>query len=229
MLTLKEAREQGSHIYYTGLACIHGHIAYRYVKTRQCSDCAKIKQQAYAAKNAVRLALKSSATWAGKTKEEREEHNILRKIYYNNTRVARLAEKKKAYEKLRLNEQWMQEKRDKTNTYRALHGRIDKQHPLSKKKWKLENKGSVNAAHMKRHVSKINRTPVWTSETDIWMMKEIYELCELRTRLTGISWHVDHIIPLQGVCVSGLHTPYNLQVIPAMENIKKGNKFEVLA
>jgi hypothetical protein len=49
----------------------------------------------------------------------------------------------------------------------------------------------------------------------------------LRTKMTGIEWHVDHIIPLQGKNVSGLHTPYNLQVIPASWNTAKGNKFEV--
>jgi hypothetical protein len=41
-----------------------------------------------------------------------------------------------------------------------------------------------------------------------------------------MSWHVDHIIPLQGKNVSGLHIPENLQVIPAIENIKKRNNFE---
>ena len=86
----------------------------------------------------------------------------------------------------------------------------------------------VYAFHaLKRKADKLQRTPFWTTETDRWMIKEIYELAALRTKLTGVKWHVDHIIPLQGKLVSGLHTPYNMQVIPAMQNRIKKNKFEV--
>jgi hypothetical protein len=99
-------------------------------------------------------------------------------------------------------------------------------HLTTKKEYRESNKGKVNALSKMRKVNKINRTPKWTSDLDIWLMKEIYELATLRTKLTGIDWHVDHIIPLQGSFVSGLHTPFNMQVIPAIENIKKGNKYE---
>jgi hypothetical protein len=59
------------------------------------------------------------------------------------------------------------------------------------------------------------------------MMEQAYELAALRTRMFGFAWHVDHIIPLQGKIVSGLHTPYNLRVIPGVENVRKGAQYVV--
>lgn len=58
-----------------------------------------------------------------------------------------------------------------------------------------------------------------------WMIREAYALAALRTKLTGIKWHVDHIIPLRNSMVCGLHCEKNLQVIPARDNISKGNRF----
>lgn len=106
--------------------------------------------------------------------------------------------------------------------------------------WRLENKPLlreyvkrckakkpeiVRANTAKRRAARIQRTPAWLTEDDFWMISQAYEIAELRTKLFGFVWHVDHVIPLQGRVVSGLHTPYNLQVVPWIENIKKGNKF----
>ena len=76
----------------------------------------------------------------------------------------------------------------------------------------------------KRKASQLQRTPHWLTEDDHWMIEEAYSLAALRTKMFGVSWHVDHVIPLQGKNVSGLHVPVNLQVIPGVENIRKGNR-----
>ena len=94
------------------------------------------------------------------------------------------------------------------------------------KKYKQENNGRVAAGNKKRELAKKNRTPRWLTADDIWLMKEIYELSALRTKSTGVQWHVDHIIPLQGKKVSGLHVPTNLQIILGKDNIVKNNRFE---
>lgn len=94
----------------------------------------------------------------------------------------------------------------------------------AKKAYKDANSGKVRADTVKRRTAKMQRTPAWLTEDDFWLMEQAYELAALRTEMFGFAWHVDHVLPLQGKYVSGLHTPYNLQVIPASENIRKANK-----
>lgn len=79
-----------------------------------------------------------------------------------------------------------------------------------------------------RRAAKLKRTPIWLTKDDIWLISEAYNLASTRTKMFGFSWHVDHIVPLQAKTVSGLHVPWNLQVIPGRDNIAKNNTFEVV-
>lgn len=65
-------------------------------------------------------------------------------------------------------------------------------------------------------------TPKWANE---FFISEAYHLAKLRTKATGVQWHVDHIVPLNSKLVCGLHVEHNLRVIPGKENIRKQNKF----
>ena len=87
------------------------------------------------------------------------------------------------------------------------------------------NRAKINAKLQKRYAAKKNRMPKWLSGDDFWLIEQAYELAQLRTQIFGFQWHVDHIVPLQGELVSGLHVPHNLQVIPARDNLSKSNKF----
>lgn len=68
----------------------------------------------------------------------------------------------------------------------------------------------------RRKALKLSRVPKWA---DLEKIKEIYNSCPE-------GYHVDHIVPLQGEFVSGLHVEYNLQHLLAKDNLIKSNKFE---
>lgn len=108
---------------------------------------------------------------------------------------------------------WNKENADKVKLYAS---RVRKNH-----------KGKLNAHTVSRRLAKLQRTPSWLTADDNWMLEQAYELAALRTKLFGFAWHVDHIVPLQGKLVSGLHTPLNIQVIPGADNVRKGNRFVV--
>ena len=65
--------------------------------------------------------------------------------------------------------------------------------------------------------------PKWLTEDHEFFIEEIYSLRDLRTEVTGVVHHVDHIVPLKGKDVCGLHVPWNLQVITAKDNLSKSN------
>ena len=67
-------------------------------------------------------------------------------------------------------------------------------------------------------------TPPWLTDPQKAHIKRTYDLAALMEEITGNKYHVDHIIPLKGENVSGLHVPWNLQVLPADINLQKGNR-----
>jgi hypothetical protein len=98
---------------------------------------------------------------------------------------------------------------------------------LARKSWAERNPHNHLARTRKRQAAKIQRTPKWLTKDDFWLIEEAYSLAALRTKMFGFQWDVDHIVPLQGKKVSGLHVPDNIQVIPAKQNYQKGNSYEL--
>jgi hypothetical protein len=102
------------------------------------------------------------------------------------------------------------------------------EHPERRKKenrrYREKNRSLLNARDANRRALKLNATPRWLTEADHQLTKEIYETAKVLTEVSGSEWHVDHIIPLKGKEVCGLHCPQNLQIIPATENLCKSNK-----
>lgn len=137
---------------------------------------------------------------------------------------------------------WNAANREKCKSYSRAHFERNRGERLANlKKWGEENPGRLKAAQKawadaNRHVFTastakirakiIQRTPAWADWTEI---QKFYNEARKLTRQTGIEHQVDHIVPLNGKNVSGLHVHYNLQVITKDENLKKRNYFDPLA
>jgi len=169
-----------------------------------CKACKRAHDNAHYHKEEIKQA---KAKYA-KERRETEEFKLKekkRKAEYNSRPEVREA-KRLAIQKKRLNKEFVTKEREREKKYA-------KDHPaLFAYRTRL------------RKAAQLQRTPGWLTEDDHWLIKEAYELAALRTKMFGFKWSVDHIIPLRGKTVSGLHVPRNLQVIPLSQNSSKGNR-----
>ena len=114
----------------------------------------------------------------------------------------------------------------KTNKQKSVRQFKNKpEHNRACLKWMKQNPDKVNATNAKRRAFKLQRTPKWLTQKHLDDISHFYKQARELTKTTGIIHHVDHIIPLKGKTVSGLHVPSNLQVIPASDNCSKGNAY----
>lgn len=115
--------------------------------------------------------------------------------------------KKNAAKRLAANKQWREDNRD---------------YELARRKaWSKANPHLCVAQVAKRNARKRNATPAWA---DLEKMQAFYAEAARLTSETGIRHEVDHIIPLQGRAVCGLHCEANLQILTESANRSKHNK-----
>lgn len=79
----------------------------------------------------------------------------------------------------------------------------------------------------KRRAGSANAVPVWFCKLDEIMIAAAHREAKEKTICTGTPWEVDHIVPLTGKLVCGLHIAANIQVITRNENRRKSNSFAV--
>jgi 5-methylcytosine-specific restriction endonuclease McrA len=88
----------------------------------------------------------------------------------------------------------------------------------------IKNPAARLARTRKRQASKLQRTPAWLTAEDHSLMADYYQMAKELELIFPWKQHVDHILPLQGKLVSGLHTPLNLQILSEAANLQKSNK-----
>lgn len=92
------------------------------------------------------------------------------------------------------------------------------------RRWAARNPDKVSENARKRHSAFQQCIPKWLTASDRRRIRQKYLKAQAISAKTGVKYHVDHIIPIRGRDVSGLHVPWNLQVVTATFNYRKSRK-----
>ena len=191
----REAKALGLTTYNTGKPCKHGHLSDRYVNGAQCIECVYIQSKAWKQANPESF----QKSWKKWFESNRDTHKVWVKKWQANNKAKITIDHKI----------WRDANPDKV---KAIN-----------KRWREKNPEKYTARSVASVARRAKRVPKWNTADDRWLMAQFYDVAKLRTKVTGLSWEVDHIIPLRGKEVSGLHVPSNLQVILKSENRAKRN------
>lgn len=119
--------------------------------------------------------------------------------------------------------EWAKKNSDVVRRIKLKHYEANKAKVIARSaEWCKKNRGVMNAALAKRRAKQKLATPAWANQ---FFIDEVYRLAGLRTKLTGYTWHVDHIVPIKSKTVCGLHVEHNLRVVPAVVNQSKSNRY----
>ena len=192
-----DAIQLGLFFYRTGKPCKHGHVCDRYTKTSACVECVKKQSSAWRIANP-------------------DKHKAAVKKWWENNKPTHNARVKKWQsshpDKVReMQRDWAKANPDKVKLKTAVY--------------RAKNKSKVTAWAVTAQIRRKQRVPKWLKKEDFLQIRAAYAMSKHLTEITGTVWEVDHVIPLQGAYVSGLHTPANLQVVPKDANRKKRNHF----
>lgn len=122
---------------------------------------------------------------------------------------------------------WKKRNRSKCNAQmRNAYAKDPIKNRARVKTYRQINPGIINAQCMRRHAKKLQRTPKWLTRIQHIEIRQFYIDAKKLQWMSNSTdpFEVDHIVPLQGKNVSGLHVPWNLQILPKSLNLKKGNR-----
>jgi hypothetical protein len=155
------------------------------------------------------------------TEEQRQKRREIQKRYAERNKEKVLAASNK----------WNKENKEKMSEAARRHyqkQRVDSnfrdKQAEKTREWCAKNPDKVREQSARKRAYKLQRLPSWITKTELDEIACFYRTAQKLSIETGVKHHVDHIIPLRGKCVSGLHVPWNMQIITAKENMEKSNK-----
>lgn len=115
-------------------------------------------------------------------------------------------------------DEWVRANRERSNEIKRKYVKNNPERvKASKRKWAEANKKKILAKTIRYRADKMQARPKWLTKEQLKQIVDIYVNCPE-------GYEVDHIIPLRGKLVRGLHVPWNLQYLPISVNRRKSNK-----
>jgi len=234
ILPREVARERKITRYTDGEPCIHGHYGSRWTTDNACYECKRVKvasrdsskyaeqRKAYSQRDDVKERL---AAWQREDRKKNpEKHAVWDKTKYE--KIKDTPKERERQSKKQQAKYWSDPERFK-QIARERHARpeIGERNRERSKKYKQNNPDKVRELNLKHNhkdrTARKQRLPKWVTSEELAYITEMYRMAKT------LGMHVDHIIPLQGKNVSGLHVLANLQLLAPSENLAKKNKYEV--
>ena len=211
-VTRSEAKALGAPQYFTGKPCKQGHLAPKFTCSGSCTECLAARRREYmrewSEKN-PEVKKQRAAEWYQKNREEvieRVRANYYKDVDASRQRARDYAETHKEEAKSRI-KKWSQENPERKRQ--------------NDKAWVAANKDRAHSLKAKYRAARRQACPPWVDDEHMARIHEIYRLRREISDRTGVVHEVDHIVPLQGKIVCGLHVWWNLRVIPREENNRR--------
>ena len=222
----KEAIAAGEKLYFTGKPCRFGVIAPRSVTSGcRCEACRKADSVRVCQRQAANIEQRREYKRARAPLERDKKNEMFRRKYRADEDFRKMfLQKNKRYNQATgysaNYERANRERLNKARRDRRNDGGPNPNDAPRKLLWARENKGRVNHRNALRRKAVQSATPTWADKSAI---QDIYEQASV-LRSEGIDVHVDHIVPLRADNACGLHVHWNLQIIPARDNLSKQNR-----
>lgn len=217
-----DARSQGMKVFYTGIPCKNSHMSERSVATGSCVDCARSRASRFLERVGVEYrAAKSKRHYENNKDTYIKRGRLWQAAHPEITKYHRDKNNRKFRENnIDYFKQWWRLHPNKASEYNSRAYAV-----RAKSNWRQCNRGHTNYLSRRRQRYVRQATPGWA---DCETIKQLYVQASTLSEVLGVVHHVDHIIPLRGDLVCGLHTPDNMQIITKQANLRKGNKYIVL-
>jgi hypothetical protein len=197
VVSIVDAKAAGLAWYFTGLPCPHGHVAKRSVSNRDCRACVNMRMAATRAKCPDKIRSKERHRYLANRETKREQMRQSR---------LRHVEKRRAEDR---------------NRY---HKNPEPKRAQARSWWKTDSRtrGLFNKRVQGRRARVKSATPPWLTTEQREAITRLYVEAAAREG----EWHVDHMVPLRGATVCGLHVPWNLQILAGDDNRRKSNALQ---
>ena len=232
VVSLAEAKARGLLRYFTDRPCRNGHVAERWTSSRACVVCMLARQQNMTPEQRERKRQWSRERYHSDPQTFRERsRDFKRKLRAADPEKMREAtnawERANRDKRRAISQRTIAKHRERVLERKREADRRDPQKQNEQSKaWQKNNPLKRRIIQNKNLAHRRQAVPKWLTREQNAQIKRFYWLAQDCSLVTGEPYWVDHIVPLRGKNVCGLHVPWNLQVLPKEVNQRKNNRHE---